>query len=135
MDARDDEGVLDVVGRKERRFLLVEQNKNMFKQEVVYFQKVRHNWLQQGDLNTKYFHSAVEWRRVRNNFNGMYINGNWCDDKDVIKEKVKDFLKIRFKEVRGAQVRFDNVLFNFISELDNEILVGPFTEEEIKNAV
>jgi len=77
----------------------------------------------------------VEWRMVRNNFNGMYINNCWCDDKDVVKEKVRIFFKIRFEGVRGPQVRLDNVFFNSIIELDNEILVGPFTEEEVKNAV
>jgi len=135
LDARDDEGALDEVGREERRFLLAEQNKNLFKQEAVYFQKARHKWLQQGDLNTKYFHSIVARRRVRNNFNGMFINGYWCDDKDVVKEKVRDFFKNRFEGVIGPQVRLDNVFFNSISDSDNEMLVGSFSKEEIKNAV
>jgi len=65
----------------------------------------------------------------------MNINGSWWDDKDVVKEKVRDFFKIRFDGVRGNQIRLDNVFFNSVSELDNEMLVSPFSEEEIKNAV
>lgn len=135
MDDRDDEDTLDETGRGERRSLFVEHSKHLFKQEALYFQKARQKWLQQGDLNTKYFHSSVAWRRVRNNFNGMPIDGQWCEDKDVVKDKVRDFFKKRFEDVFGPQVRPDNVCFNSISESDNEMLVGPFSEEEVKNAI
>jgi len=63
LDVQDDEGAFDEVGKEERRFLLEEQNKNLFKQEAVYFLKARRKWLQQGCLNTKYFHLIVAWRR------------------------------------------------------------------------
>jgi len=73
--------------------------------------------------------------KVRNSFNGMFINGYWCDDKDVVKEKVKDFFNNRFEGTIGPQVRLDNLFFNFISDSDNEMLVGIFSEEKVKNAV
>jgi len=37
LDARADEGVLYEASKEERRHLLAEQNKNMFKQKSVYF--------------------------------------------------------------------------------------------------
>jgi len=72
-----------------------------------------------GDLNFKYFHLVIALRRVRNSFNGIFINSRWCDDKDEVKDKVKDFFKNRFEGVIGPQVRLDNVFFNSISDLDN----------------
>ena len=55
LDTRDDEGVLDEFGREERRLLLVEQSRNLFKQEVVVQQKARKNLLKQGDLNVSMY--------------------------------------------------------------------------------
>ena len=66
LDTRNDESVLDEFGREERRLLLAEQSQNLFKQEAVVQQKARKKWLKQGDLNTRFFHSSVKWRRMRN---------------------------------------------------------------------
>jgi len=57
--------------------------------------------LKQEDLNTKFFHSIVKWRRARNRINGVLENGQWCDDKEVVKDKVKDFFESRFDGDEG----------------------------------
>jgi len=128
LDECDDVGGLDEEGRVERRFLLPEQNKNFFKQEVVIHQKVRIKWLKDGDLNSKFFHLVVKWRRIRNELNGFFINGCFCEDKELVKDKVREFFKARFESGDGFQVRLDNVPFNFVSDADNEMLVKSFSE-------
>ena len=135
LDAKDDESVLDEFGREERRFLLVEQSRNMFKQEVVLHKKARLKWLKQSDLNTKIFLSSVKWRRMRNRFNGVEVNSQWCDDKKVVKTKVIEFFEARFVGEPETLVRLDNVQFNTIFDEDNELLVGTVSEEEVKNVV
>lgn len=77
LDARDDEGVLDEEGREEMRTLLAKKKKhrNLFKQEVIIHQKARLKWLKHGDLNSKFFHLDVKWRRVRKGFNDLFVNG------------------------------------------------------------
>jgi len=107
----------------------------MFKQKGVIFQKARQKWLKQGDLNTKFFHSFVKWRRARNELHGLFVDGRWCEDKVVIKDKVRDYFEDRFARNKACMVRLDNVKFNSISKADNELLVGDFTEEEIRVAV
>ena len=47
--------------------------------------------MKQGDLNTKYFNSSVNWRRARNVLHGVFVNGSWNEDKDVVKDKVREF--------------------------------------------
>ena len=65
----------------------------------------------------------------------MYVDGRWCADKDVIKNKTRVFFKDRFAKKEDCQVRLDNVRFNSISTEDNKLLVGDFSEEEIRAAI
>jgi len=81
LDNRDDESSLDESERLEKKILLVEQSRIFLNQEAVLQQKARFKWLKQGDLNTKFFHSTVKWRRVRNVINGILENGVWSEDK------------------------------------------------------
>jgi len=89
LDARDDEIGLLESEREDRRTLLADFNNFLFKKEAILHQKARHKWLKQGDLNIKLFHSLVNWKRARNALHGIFVNGRWCEDKDVIKDNVK----------------------------------------------
>ena len=53
----------------------------------------------------------------------------------MIKDKVRDFFDVRFARNNDCQVRLDNVRFSAISDSDNVLLTGEFSEDEIKAAV
>jgi len=53
----------------------------------------------------------------------------------VIKDKVREFFDVRFAKNDACQVRLDNVRFHSISNSDNDLLIGDFSEEEIREAV
>ncbi|XP_068504131.1 uncharacterized protein [Phaseolus vulgaris] len=135
LDGRDDEFDLNELEREERKTLVVEFNKNLFKQEAIVKQKARQKWLKQGDLNTKFFHSSVKWRKAKNELHGVLENGRWCENKDEVKDKVREFFEARFVGNEDLSVKLDNVKFNSISKEDNQMLVEAFLEEEIKDAV
>jgi len=78
---------------------------------------------------------AVRWRRARNELHGVLVNGWWCKEKDVVKEKVREFFEARFVKKDVSQLRLDNDSFNSISGEDNEMLVDVFNEEEIKETI
>lgn len=40
-------------------------------------QKARKRWLQEGDLNSKFFHRTVNFRRKKNEIIGLNLNGQW----------------------------------------------------------
>ena len=109
LDERDDESDLDEHGREERRLLVADHSQFLFKQESILRQKARHQWLEHGDLNTSFFHSVVKWMRARNGLNGVSVDNLWCDDKEVVKDKVRSFFKSQFDGVDEAPVRLDNV--------------------------
>jgi len=126
---------LDEVGREERKWLLAKQRRNNHSQEALLQKKAHLRWLKNGDLNTKYFHSVIKWRRIRNGFTRSRDKGQWYNEQGVVKEKVRDFFKERFSGESSQRVRLDNVEFNRITEEDNASLVGRITEEEVKLAV
>jgi len=72
---------------------------------------------------------------MRNELNGLFINGCWCEDKELVKKKVREFFKARFEGCDGSQVKLNNVSFNYIYDVDNEMLINTFFEEEIKFAI
>ena len=66
---------------------------------------------------------------------GIYVNGKWCEDKEVIKTKVREFFDDRFARNDACQVRLDKVRFCSISGPDNDMLINDFSEDEIRAAV
>lgn len=59
--------------------------------ESVLSQQSRVKWLKEGDLNTKFFHLMVSWRRKKNALKGLFIDGSWSEDPTVVKGHVRDF--------------------------------------------
>ena len=53
----------------------------------------------------------------------------------MVKEKVREFFEVKFARNNACQVRLDNVRFNSISDSDNDLLIGVFSEEEVRTAV
>jgi len=134
-DLRDDEDGLDESEREERRSLFAKLSVSKSKQEAILFQKARQSWIKQGDLNTKFFHSSVKWRRARNQLHEIFVNNIWCDNKEEVKNKVCEFFEERFARNDACQVKLDKVEFNSILETDNEMLIGDFSEEEVRAAI
>ena len=135
LDGKDDEGELSVDDREERRQLLANLGQVRVKQEAILQQKARVRWVSQGDLNTKFYHSSIKWRRIHNGINGLKVGDQWRDDPIEVKARVKEFFEGRFSGGGRQLVRLDNVRFNGISREDNEMLVGVIYEAEVKEAV
>ena len=91
--------------------------------------------MKQGDLNTKFFHTSVKWRRAKNELHGVLENGQWCENKDEEKNKVREFFEARFVRNEELPLKLDNVKSISISREDNQMLVGVFSEEKIREAV
>lgn len=92
LDEKDNNSELSEPGRIERKSLLANLSSNKFKQEAIAFQKARSKWFKQGDMNTKYFHSVIKWRRSNNGINGLMESDVCYEEPEIIKGKGKSFL-------------------------------------------
>ncbi|XP_071695313.1 uncharacterized protein [Rutidosis leptorrhynchoides] len=97
-------------------------------------QKARVKWALEGYENSKYFHNFVNRRANKNHIRGLPVNGNWNCSPQTIKEEMHNFFLKVFKDDDHEQGHFE---FNIsrISENDNLMLEGKFSEEEIWKAI
>ncbi|KAL4285489.1 hypothetical protein GQ457_16G010300 [Hibiscus cannabinus] len=49
-------------------------------EESMWHQKARSSWIENGDQNTRFFHTSVMARRKRNIIQMLRIDGHWCED-------------------------------------------------------
>lgn len=61
------------------------------RQEFTLRQKARSNWLLEGDRNSKYFYSLINWRKRKNVVRGLVIDGVWCEDPSRVKPEVRNY--------------------------------------------
>ncbi|XP_068483401.1 uncharacterized protein [Phaseolus vulgaris] len=88
-----------------------------------------------GDSCTRFYHSSLRWRRLRNEVKGVEVGGQWCEEPCTVRSKAKKLFDIRFKATKDFGVRLDEVEFKFLSQEDNVSLTMAFSEEEIRDTV
>ena len=98
LDKRDEESDLDQMGREERSILFADLKKINFKLEALEKQKARAKWLEAGDMNTKYFHRLIKWRRIKNMIKVLNIDNDWCENPIKVKHEIRCQFKNRFTE-------------------------------------
>nr|KYP52276.1 hypothetical protein KK1_025880 [Cajanus cajan] len=86
-------------------------------------------------MNTKFFHLMVKWRSRKNEIKGLFIDDQWVEEPEVVKNNAMSYFENRFQEQSMVRPKLDGAQFKSISLSQNEMLVTVFGEEEIKGAV
>ncbi|GKV51190.1 hypothetical protein SLEP1_g57860 [Rubroshorea leprosula] len=120
---------------KKRREATITLWENMKRKESMIQQKSRKTWLAHGDANTKFFHKCVKGRWRRNEMSSIHINGVQLKEASRIKDELAGFFEEMFKEKQRVRPKLGGVSFKQISQEDNDFIIGPFSESEIKAAV
>jgi len=98
-------------------------------------QKARMNWLKYRDSCTKFYHSSIRWRRLRNELEGVEVGGQWCEEPCTVRIEAKKLFENRFKATNDLGVRLDAIESKMLTQEENLSLMAVFIEEEIKEAV
>jgi hypothetical protein len=112
-------------------------NELLYREEMMWLQRSRINWLREGDRNTKFFHSKAVWRARKNRIKKLRDdNGAWQDNVQVMGQMATNYFKNLFEA--DASIVPDPVLELFeekITAKKNEKLCMEFTDREIADAL
>jgi len=75
---------------------------------------------------SKFFHASMRWRSINNKIKGLYINEEWCEDPQKVKEGVQSYFENRFQTQLKLRLHLDRIQFRKITV---------FKEDEILHAV
>jgi hypothetical protein len=103
--------------------------------ESLLRQKSRTRWIQEGDSNTRFFHSNIKGRRRRNLILMLKKEDEWVEGVDEIKSLVQDHFSKHFTEAWINRPFLQGIDFNSLSTSDNDFLLAPFTEDEVKEVI
>jgi len=103
--------------------------------ESLLSQKARTNWLKNGDSCTRFYHSSLRWRSLRNEVKGVEVGGQWCEEPCTVRVEANRLFERRFAATKDFGVRLDAVEFKSLTWEDNMSLIWEFSVEEVRDAV
>nr|GMC79836.1 LINE-type retrotransposon LIb DNA [Ipomoea batatas] len=71
--------------------LIAELNQVLVEEEMLWFQKSRRLWIQDGDRNMAFYHKSTLIRRNRARIRMLKVNGEWNSDFKVILDHISNF--------------------------------------------
>ena len=109
---------------------LLAQEDTFWKQRSKFF------WLQDGDSNSKFFHSTASTRRRSNRIKGLYNeDGIYVDNIDDMCRVALHYFENLFSERSGCYDTVLNAVTNHVRVEENESLLRPFTHDEFNAAL
>ncbi|KAK4263572.1 hypothetical protein QN277_028965 [Acacia crassicarpa] len=106
-------------------------------EESYWWQRSRISWLKCGDRNTKFFHSSVVQRRLRNKVLRLKNErGIWLEERREINEAFNTFYQKLFSSVGSRQMeQAVSYVSKMVTEEENASLMRPVTNQEIEESV
>uniref|UniRef100_A0A803P2K3 Reverse transcriptase domain-containing protein n=1 Tax=Cannabis sativa TaxID=3483 RepID=A0A803P2K3_CANSA len=113
---------------------------DLLAQEETYWQqRSRVDWLQNGDQNTKFFHAYASSRKQHNSIKSLAdSNGNMVHSKHGMTNIIVSYFEELFAATAINQDALNHTLDtipNTVTAEMNDILIRPFTEDEIYSAL
>lgn len=86
-------------------------------------------------MNTKFFHKMAYARRVNNAIAGLEVNGEWVQDLVMLRRKFLLSTNLCLGGCCFLRLPLDGMPFDCLSELEENSLERPFSEEEIYGVI
>ena len=117
--------------------LRMEVNEVLAREEIMWKQRSRVEWLQNGDRNTKFFHAAASQRWSKNRIEGLRdFEGVWHEEEGATEAIILDYFKNIFTS--DCPTNFDasiDAIEECITPEMNKELLKEFKLEEVRRAL
>jgi hypothetical protein len=107
-------------------------------EEVKWYQRAKTNKLLNGDRNTKYFHLVVNGKHRKTRIFQLEDDGQGIRGDDQLKKCITEYYRGMFGHLEDDHLSLDESLildFQQVSQEENEALIAPYTEKEVKEAI
>ncbi|KAL0395298.1 UNVERIFIED_CONTAM: putative mitochondrial protein [Sesamum latifolium] len=122
-----------------RRRLHSELEEFLSREEILWKQWGKAQWLAEGDRNTPYFHARASARRRKNFISRLRDkNGEWCATHDGIQQIISSYFAELCQTSSPSEEAMDGVIREMparVSENMNDTLIQPFSADEVKLAI
>ncbi|GKV36997.1 hypothetical protein SLEP1_g45073 [Rubroshorea leprosula] len=88
-----------------------------------------------GDANTRYFHKVENDRKAHNGITGLFCDGRWVEEPELVKKLVVKYLRELFQGESWSRPKPDGVTFTQITKEQQEWLERLFSVEEIEEGL
>lgn len=113
-------------------------SKLLHREEILWAQKSRVNWLKWGDKHRKKFHQSTIERRSKNKISSLKdSNEVWVSGDDQIKSLSKNFFSNLFESSKLSDNSISKIserCYVILFEQSKEMLSNPLSRDEIKRA-
>jgi len=101
----------------------------------ISWQQSRLLWLNDGDANSKYFHSVLSSRRKCNAIVSLVVNSSLVEGVQPIRQAVFSHFRDHFAALDMYRSGVDNLSFKNLSFVEGNGLIKPFSVDEVKTAI
>ena len=77
----------------------------------------------------------INANRWHNSLKGVVVDGVWTVEPNKVREEARAFFSQRFLEPNLHRPTLDGITFQTITQQQNNMLVAPFSEEEVRLAI
>ncbi|GAU45528.1 hypothetical protein TSUD_400750 [Trifolium subterraneum] len=126
----DEEGSIQYQELSERHATLLIQEEGYWKQ------RAKMHWLQEGDMNTRFFHMSATVRSKKKKVTKLIANnGTEAHTQEELCEVAKSYFDTLFKSRDGDHNPVLNLIPPTVTDDDNFVLTAPITKVEIQQAL
>ncbi|KAL0410749.1 UNVERIFIED_CONTAM: hypothetical protein Slati_3664600 [Sesamum latifolium] len=88
-----------------RRAALREQlDECLVREEIMWKQRGKAQWLQEGDMNTAFFHARASARLRKNAITRLKLgNGSWSNSAEEVQQVITDYFQQLFTSTRPSE--------------------------------
>ena len=128
--------------QKSQDSIVVDESKRQLrelldKEEIIWKQRLKFEWLKEGDRNTKYFHAVATSRRRNNMVEGILdFDNRWRSTKEEITSVFLDYFSNIYKT--SSPTKMEKVFQVTTRKVDDQMnadLLREFTTEEVRQAL
>jgi hypothetical protein len=107
------------------------------KEEIMYRQHARQDWLMVGDQNTRFFHNRAAHQKCKNTIRALRRdNGTLCNTNEGMREMALAFYHSLYSsEGSSNTASILNLINVFVTEEMNLALTAAFSDQEIEEAL